>query len=307
MQSLRLFYDVAERRSFSEAAKLHGITQSAASQRISQLEKKLGVTLLDRSVRPLAMTRAGEMFLDGCQNLLERYHQLQRKVVGLCDDAAGRVRVAAIYSAGIDLLEHIREGFEAEHQQIKIQICYKRPHEVYDSVRAHTCELGIVSYPQRWRQVGIIPLRDEMMAVVTCAKHPLTSRTRVGPEDLHGHKLVTFDNTLPVGRQIRRYLRDHGVELTVDHIFDNIDTIKNAVALTDRIAILPKRTVAHEVKLGTLAAIELEPQLVRPLGIIFRPMQRGGEPFAPSAKMFVDYLVTHGRLPIEQPRREVSA
>ncbi|MCC7205272.1 MAG: LysR family transcriptional regulator, partial [Phycisphaeraceae bacterium] len=63
MQSLRLFCDVAGHRSFSLAAKKHGITQSAVSQRVGQLEKRLGVTLLDRSVRPLALTPAGELFL----------------------------------------------------------------------------------------------------------------------------------------------------------------------------------------------------------------------------------------------------
>ena len=63
MQTLRLFCDVAACRSVSQAAARHGITQSAASQRVSQFEKRLGVTLIDRSVRPLDLTAAGELML----------------------------------------------------------------------------------------------------------------------------------------------------------------------------------------------------------------------------------------------------
>jgi DNA-binding transcriptional LysR family regulator len=72
MQTIRLYADVARYRSFSEAAREHGITQSAASQRIRSLEDRLGVMLIDRSVRPLALTPAGEVYGRGCIELLER-------------------------------------------------------------------------------------------------------------------------------------------------------------------------------------------------------------------------------------------
>ena len=124
MQTLRLFSDVARRRSFSEAAKLHGVTQSAASQRLGALEKRLGVTLFDRSVRPLALTEAGEIFLEGCSELLDQYDRLQRRVMGLSGDPQGRVRVAAIYSAGIDLLDdsrRIRGGASGGQRRDSIQ------------------------------------------------------------------------------------------------------------------------------------------------------------------------------------------
>ncbi len=307
MQTLRLFSDVARRHSFSEAAKLHGITQSAASQRMSSLEKRLGVTLFDRSVRPLALTEAGEIFLAGCIELLEQYDRLQRRVMGLGGDPAGSVRVSAIYSAGIDLLERIRIGFVAAHSTVNVEIHYQHPEKVYQAVREHECDLGIVSYPQRWRQVGVIPLRDEVMVVVAQPGHPLTRRASVRPTDLNGVRMVNFDPHLPVARHIRAYLRHHGAEPIVEHQFDNIDTIKNAVASTEGVAILPRRTVMQEVEMGVLAAVALEPQLLRPLGIIFRPPQRGSEPFGEAARLFVEYLIEHGRLPATRLRQEVPA
>jgi DNA-binding transcriptional LysR family regulator len=77
-------------------------------------------------------------------------------------------------------------------------------------------------------------------------------------------------------------------------VFDNIDTLKGAVAVTDQIAILPKRTAVREVRAGVLALLELRPKLTRPLGIIYR--RRGAaSPHAlpPAVQSFVDFLLEH--------------
>lgn len=293
MQTLRLFADVARCHSFSQAAEIHGISQSAASQRIGQLEKKLGVTLLDRSVRPLALTQAGALFAEGCEELIGRYDQLESKVAGLSKDPEGFVRVAAIYSAGIDLLSRVRERFEAEHKKISVEIRYERPEQVYHAVRENECDMGIVSYPKRWRKVDTIPLRDEVMVVVCNPRHKIAQKQTVSVKELEGCEMVTFHTSLPVGRRIREYFKSHGVKPRIANVFDNIDTIKGALAVTQQISILPRRTVLREVTAGSLAMVEMTPGLVRPLGVIYRRRARSGAAFAPAAQMFVDFLVAH--------------
>ena len=296
MHHLRLYVDVARCRSFSQAAAMHSITQSAASQRIGHLEKRLGVTLLDRSVRPLGLTEAGELFLHGCADLIDRYDKLERKVSALRPRPSGLVRVCAIYSAGIDLLESVKEGFEREHDQVGVELTYDQPDEVYRAVREQACDLGIVSYPDRWKKVAVVPLRDEVMSVVCAPGHALAGRRSVHAADLGRWEMVTFEPVLPAGRRIRQYLRDHGVTPDITHTFDNIDTIKGAVAVTDRIAILPTRTVAREVRSGGLVSVPLSPPLVRPIGVIHRKGPHGGagaEGLDPAAQAFVDYLLQH--------------
>lgn len=293
MRTLEIFLEVVRQRSFSGAAKEHGLTQSAASQRVGQLEKRLGVVLLDRSVRPLELTAAGEEFARGCRDILERYSQLEQRVSRMRPRLEGHLQVAAIYSAGIDLLNQVRESFTAAHAGVNVEVDYHQPDGVYASVREQRCHLGIVSYPQRWRDVGIIPLRDERMAVVCAPTHPLAERRRVQASSLSDWPLATFEASLPVGRHIRRYLKEQGVAPQIATLFDNIDTIKSAVALTDQIAILPRRTVQREVLAGTLAACELAPALVRPVGIIYRRSGRGQGSLSPLAQAFVDFLLEH--------------
>ena len=299
MDTIRLFSEVAKCHSFSQAAALHGITQSATSQRISQLERKLGVTLIDRSSRPLRLTEAGQAYLEGVDDILARYDRLERRLSSLAKDPSGHLSVAAIYSAGIELLEQVSQDFQADHDKVRVDIAYAHPDEVYRRVLERECELGIVSYPQRWRKVAVLPLREEAMVVVCSPEHALAQTHTVRPADLSAYEMITFEPELPAGRRIRQYLKDNDASPEIVRCFDNIDTLKNVVAVTDRFSILPLRTVRMEVEAGSLVAVELSPRLTRPIGVIYRPRGKNGEPFTPAAQAFVDFLLEHAG-----PRRE---
>ncbi len=294
MHAIRLFADVARYHSFSQAAKLHGITQSAASQRVGQLEKRLGVQLLDRSVRPLELTAAGKIFLEGCDDVLQRYDRLERKICSMKDDPSGTVRVAAIYSSGIELLERIRHAFEEAHRRVDIEITYLKPDEIHRLVLDGGADLGLVSYPERFKKVKVIQLREEVMAVVCAQGHPLAGLGSVTPAQLSPYTMVSFDLDLPVGRRIKAYLKEHGSSPEITHCFDNLDTLKTAVSVTESFAILPKRTVIREVEAGSLAMVELTPTLVRPIGAIHRARSHHGggrSPLPPAVHAFVEHLV----------------
>ena len=290
VDTLRLFCDIARCQSFSQAAIEHGITQSAASQRIGSLEKRLGVTLLDRSVRPLALTPAGRLFADEGRQILDRYDRLEHQITQFRAELQGHVTVAAIYSAGIDLLNKICDKLRKEHPAITVTLEYKRPEQVYDAVQHERCDLGILSYPRRWPGVGLIPLRHERMCVVCAPKHPLAALKSISPSDLSGHTMASFEPGLPVGRRIASYLREHDARVHTGAMFDNIDTIKSAVLVTDQFAILPKRTVLREAGVGELAMLDLEPRLERPLGVIYHKRNGVGKQFSPAVQCFIDFL-----------------
>ncbi len=294
LDAIQLFCDVAHHRSVSKGAELHGVTQSAASQRIRELERQIGTRLIDRSVRPLGLTAGGAVFYEGCCDMLRRFESLTSQVakVGARDLVEGQVRVDAIYSAGIGLLNHLRAEFETQHPRVHITIEYKHPDDVYEAVRRHDCDLGILSYPRRWPGVAVVPLRDEPMAVISAPGHPLAARAVLMPADLDGLPMVAFEQELPAGRQVRRYLKEHGAAPRIETSFDNVDTIKAAVAVTDQIAIVPERTVQREVAAGQLACVRLEPTLLRPIGIIYR-RGRGGQALGPGPEAFIAFLKKH--------------
>lgn len=275
IESLKVLCDVARFRSFSQAATANQMTQSAASQIVLQIEKKLGAQLIDRSVRPLRLTEQGKYFADGCQHVVDQYRKLEESIRGPTPDLPLTVQVAAIYSIGLrDMHQYIDTFSRTEshaHPNTQVRIEYLHPDKVVEHVLAGTADLGIVSFPKRTRDLEAIPWRQEEMVLVCTPSHPLASLPSVPPSRLRGVTFIGFDRGLVIRREVDRFLREHAVEVNIVLEFDNIETIKKAVIEEPGVALLPYPTLRPEVDSGTLVAIPLAgSRFMRPLGIIHR-------------------------------------
>lgn len=289
LDAIKVFCDVASTRSFSKAASTNAVTQSAISQRVMALEESLGVQLIDRSTRPLHLTEAGEIYFRGCREVLERYEALCDQIRSQSPPLRGEVVLASIYSAGIDLLNQVRAEFMSNHPRSDVRITYLKPREVHDAIIEEQVDFGLLSYPDRWRDLAAMPLRMETMVIVVRPDHPLSGYEKISATELGNWSLVGFDTSLPIARRQSAYLRMNGVEPRYLGRFDNIDTIKNFVVESEVAAILPRRTVQREVRQGILVALRLEPLLQRPLAIVHaRHRSLSG-----LSRRFVDYLIAH--------------
>ena len=271
LDTLRLYCDVVRLRSFSRAAAASGVSQSAASQAVQQLEAELDATLLDRSRRPLEPTAEGRGFYDACRGLLAGFEKARADLAASRQRVEGTVRVAAIYSVGLHDMSRHMQPFMAAYPNARVRLECLHPHKVVEAVLNDEADLGILSYPAASRALEVLPLREEPMMVVTHPSHPLARRRRVSPADLDGARFVAFDHDLPIRRAIDRALKQHGVKVDVAMEFDNVETIKQAIGIAAGISILPAPTVQKESEMKTLAAVELAlPGLVRPVAIIHR-------------------------------------
>ena len=271
LDTLRLYCDVVRLRSFSRAAAAGGVSQSAASQAVQQLEAELDAILLDRSRRPLEPTVEGRGFYDACRGLLAGFEKARADLAASRQRVEGTVRVAAIYSVGLHDMSRHMQPFMAAYPNARVLLECLHPHKVVDAVLNDEADLGILSYPAASRALAVLPLREEPMLVVTHPSHPLARRRRVSPADLDGARFVAFDHDLPIRRAIDRALKQHGVKVDVAMEFDNVETIKQAIGIAAGISILPAPTVQKESEIKTLAAVELAlPGLVRPVAIIHR-------------------------------------
>ena len=288
LESLKIFCDVIRHRSFSHAAGLHDITQSAVSQIVSQLEKRMKVQLIDRSTRPLQLTTLGSTYYDGCKVLLEQYDVLEARIKSAQVEITGTVMVAAIYSVGLSDMGQYVQRFQAELPKTQVRIDYLHPDRVYEQVIDGTADLGLVSYPKKTPHLASVNWRDEEMVLACSPKHPLASRLALTMKELDGQAYVHFDKNLIVRRRVDRFLREQGVVVEVVAEFDSIENIKQAVSIGAGVAILPEPTIRREVKARTLVSVPLFGcEFTRPLAIVHR---RGNRLIA-AAKGFMELLL----------------
>ena len=271
----RLFKEIASTRSMSRGAEHCGVSQSAASQHVHEVEKRLGVTLLDRSKRPLELTAAGRLYHDFCREVLRREEEFALSLESIKGEVEGAVRVVSIYSTGLSEMSRLRDQFAARYPTAQLHVEYMRPEKIYEAVRADAADLGLVSYPEASREVAVIPWREEEMQVAVHPGHPFASRDEIFAADLAGQDFIGFDDDLRIRRELDRFLRAQGIEVNLVMHFDNIQTIKEAVALGSGISLLPARTMQAEIDQGRLVAVKLNaPGLVRPVGIVHRKRKK---------------------------------
>jgi DNA-binding transcriptional LysR family regulator len=266
---------------------MNNVSQSAASQAVHQLERSLGVQLIDRTRRPFVLTPEGEACYEGLREVLQQYDSMEARVKSLRQEIAGLVRVAAIYSIGLHDMSRRMQEFMGRYPKARVRLEYLGPNRIYEAVLNEEADLGIVSYPQPGRGLVVIPLRSENMVLVCHPDHHLARMKRVTIGQIRGENFIGFDKSLPIRKELDRYLRDNQVSVRMVMEFDNIETMKQAVEIGAGISILPEPTIDKELKIGTLASVPLAIQKIRrPIGIIHRQRKM----FTPTLVKFIDLL-----------------
>jgi DNA-binding transcriptional LysR family regulator len=104
IESLKVFCDLAETESFTKAAQINHVTQSAVSQQISSLERLFKSLLIERSKKHFRLTREGQVLYDYSKQVIQTYEALQNKLQQVMEIISGSIRVATIYSVGLHVL-----------------------------------------------------------------------------------------------------------------------------------------------------------------------------------------------------------
>lgn len=159
IESLRLYCRIIQERSFSKGAAQSGVTQSAASQALRQLEGDLSVELLDRSKRPFGITEEGARFYEACRKLLGEFDQVCAEISHGIGEVHGEVHVAAIYSVGLHQMGAYMQRFRSLYPQARVRLECLHPEKVVQSVLDDTADVGVLSYPRERRRSVSCPSR----------------------------------------------------------------------------------------------------------------------------------------------------
>ncbi|MBN2507805.1 MAG: LysR family transcriptional regulator [Verrucomicrobia bacterium] len=271
IESLKVYCDLAETESFTKAAQINDVTQSAVSQQISSLERLFKTLLIERSKKKFRLTREGRVLYDYSKQIIQTYESLFNKLQEIKDIVSGTIRVATIYSIGLHDLPGCLKRFLKSYPTVNVHVEYRRAAQVYEDVLGNVVDLGLVAYPVRDSRLDLVPLRKEPLVLVCSPHHPLARSKSVRLKDLAGRKFVAFDADTPTRRALDKLLRERRVHVTVAMEFDNIETVKRAVEINAGVSILPRSTVSQEVAQHALAEIPFaDGGLTRPVAAIHK-------------------------------------
>lgn len=287
IETLRVFCDLVESRSFSRAALRNFITQSAVSQQIKNLENRFETQLLRRNGKSVTPTPAGKIFYERSRTILDSFEHMQLEMKSIGQDMAGSVRIATIYSVGIYEMDVVVKTFLKLYPKVNLHVEYSKGARVYEDCLRGALDLGIVVYPEARKGLRIIPLPSDKLVLICAPNHPLARRHHIDILKLNGLNFVAFEKGMASQRALDRIFQEHNVQVRTVMEFNNIETIKRSIEIGAGVSIVPLLSVQKEVQNGSLVQINFtDKSFYRTIGIIHRSKQA----LSPAARKFIELM-----------------
>lgn len=296
LPGIEAFLGVAERGSFGQAATDINLSQAALSHRVKKLEDGLGVALLSRTTRRVALTEAGQELLPVARRLVD---EMKGTLAALRSRGPGgpeRLAIGCLPTVASLHLPAALAEFGRLQPEVRVQIYDNSAAEIAARVRAGDASFGVSIVSAREGDLEITPLVRDPFVLVCPATHPLAGRPAVQWHEVTGETMirisaeaanrVLIDNALHRRREAMRW------RFEVQHVSTALGMVRAGLGL----AVLPRFGLAAHGSHG-LAGVSLRnPAVARPLGIV----ARRDAPLPPHAALLA-------RLVGKQMRRPPSA
>ena len=249
LRRLRVFHEVATRRSFSAAALALSYTQSTVSQAVADLERELGVSLLDRSTRPVRPTHAGELVLERTEALLGQAELIEHDLAALGSGDAGRLRIGAFSTAWSTFVPGAVAAFTAARPRVELDVEMIEPSGAMR--RLHAGELDVaVTYrferdPEPDGRFTTRHLCDDAYALVLPAQHRLARRRSLALGDLAGERWILPPRAVPFTQAVLALCREEGFEPTSVYETADVAMAQPLVAAGLVVSLLPRMSLTR--------------------------------------------------------------
>ncbi|WP_038205296.1 LysR family transcriptional regulator [Xenophilus azovorans] len=269
LRQLRVFRAVALERNFSRAGDGIGLTQPAVSRSILELESQLGVKLLDRTTREVALTEAGQALALRLDRLLDELDQMLLDVGGLARARRGKVRVASSPTLSANLMPQCIAACGEREPGIQLVLLDRIQQDVLGSVRAGEVDFGVVIEPQDADDLHQEPILQDPFVLVAPENHPLAKAASVRWPALSGRPLVLLDHASGSRRLIDAALERHGARCEVAQELGHATTVFRMIEAGIGISVMPALALPPGGIPG-LAVRPLRPTVERDIVLVHR-------------------------------------
>ncbi len=292
---------ITDSGSFTKAARVLGISQSAVSHAIAGLEAELGCALMQRDRAGVLLTDAGRGIVGHARVMVEHAEQIRLSAVAARTGLQGTIRFATSQSFATRLLPALMSRFRARFPHQEIALREGSDQQIAEWLRGHAADIGVVTLPKA--DLTTVPLlRDEMYALVAKGHHLAAAPA------MHVHQLADESLIMPVGGVepvLRAALRTLGLEPTVAYRMRDLNALLAMVAEGLGITVLPALAVPSTPP--GVAIVPLSPAMTRQIALGVRGVAQG----LPAVTAFIDIareLARHGDWcppPVSAPRAPI--
>ena len=269
LRQLRVFQSVALTRNFSRTGEAIGLTQPAVSRAIGELEHAMGLRLLDRTTREVALTEAGRSLAARLDRVLDELDATLDDVAGLADAEGGKVRVASSPTLSAYLMPDCIAACARAAPRVRFMLLDRIQQDVLASVRGGEVDFGVVVEPPEVDDLACEGILRDPFVLVTPEQHRFARGASVRWKALEGASMVLLDNASGSRRYVDEALARHGVSCKVEQELGHPTTVFQMVEAGIGLTVMPRLAVPP-AGLPGLAVRPLLPRLERTVMLVRR-------------------------------------
>jgi DNA-binding transcriptional LysR family regulator len=268
---LQVFYAVARQLSFTKAAELLFMTQPAVTFQVKQFEEHFNTRLFERSHGRISLTPAGRIVMVYAEKILGLSDEMETRVGELTGEISGLLLLGASMTIAEYLLPQVLGEFKAHHPQVQAHMTVANSDTILQRVSDHALDLGLIESPSHQSSLHIEIFCEDELVVICAPNHKFARAASVAPKVVVGESIISRETGSGTREFADNYFRECGVlpeELNIVMELGSPEAVKGVVETGLGVAVVSRATVAKELKLGTLAAVRLDPRLIRTLSLV---------------------------------------
>jgi DNA-binding transcriptional LysR family regulator len=275
LYELALFHLVVKHRSFTKAAEIAGLTQSAITRQMQGVENRLGIQLLERTTRSVHVTPAGEFLYRESARLLGDVEQSLNHLAQEFGGARKEIRVDVSRTIGLAYLPGFFHANLRHQPQIGYRVTCQSSSEILAALEAHEQDIGVLCPPRRLPKTLAVTHRfEDAFTLIVSATHSSElqkiTKTKTRLEWLKKQNWLLIEERSNTGQQLRSWMQRQGWRIDPTMQLDNFDLIINLVSLGMGISFVPIRALALYNQRRKLVRVPLENRFTRELVVVIR-------------------------------------
>jgi DNA-binding transcriptional LysR family regulator len=247
------------------------MTQPAVTFQVRQLEEYFNTRLFDRTHNRISLTEAGHRVYEYADKIFELYDEMEGAVRELTGDVRGVLMIGASTTIAEYMLPALLGDFKVKYPHVGIRLKVSNTDAIVSMIEDNEIDLGVVEAPVGNKNLVVELCRVDQLVAVVAPSHPLAGRERVAVTELMQYPYIAREEGSGTREVMHEYLRAAGVPATSLNTIMELgspEAVKGAVEAGMGVSVLSRTTIHKELRLGTLAAVALEPALERPFSFV---------------------------------------
>jgi DNA-binding transcriptional LysR family regulator len=270
LRQLEIVKTVAESGSFTAAARLLHVSQSAISRQILVLEEELKEPVFLRLGRRVRLTPAGEAVLQLGRRVLADVRDTTSAIVERQRKLTGSIHLAGGMTVCLHVFPALLKEYRRQHPDVEVKLTTGGTPQLLERLRSGVVDVALLTLPVEGNDLTQVPVMREELLLVAHASHALLKQRRIRARDLDRQRLVLFERGSSTRTVIDDMLRREQIEPRVVMETENVEILKALVASGLGMTIIPYQAIAREVRAGQLRCARIDGvTLVRETGWVY--------------------------------------